>query len=56
MTAVADFKNTLGRIHVENLGIYVHVPFCRVRCRFCAFYMEMSREGPRSNVPGRVGS
>ncbi len=44
MTAVADFKNTLGRIHVENLGIYVHVPFCRVRCRFCAFYMEMSRE------------
>ncbi len=44
MTAVAEFKNTLGRLQVENLGIYVHVPFCRVRCRFCAFYMEISRE------------
>ena len=44
MTAIADFKHTLGRIHAENLGIYVHVPFCRVRCRFCAFYMEMLRE------------
>ncbi len=44
MTAVTDFKNTLGRIHEENLGLYVHVPFCRVRCRFCAFYMERPRE------------
>jgi oxygen-independent coproporphyrinogen-3 oxidase len=31
-------------MQVENLGIYVHVPFCRVRCRFCAFYMESLRE------------
>lgn len=44
MTTVTDFKKTLGLIHAENLGIYVHVPFCRARCRFCAFYMEISRE------------
>lgn len=44
MTTVTDFKKTLGRMQVETLGIYVHVPFCRVRCRFCAFYMESLRE------------
>ncbi len=44
MTDVADLKKTLGRFHEENLGIYVHVPFCRARCRFCAFYMEMPGE------------
>ena len=40
MTRVTDFKKTLGRIPLEGLGVYVHVPFCRVRCRFCAFYMQ----------------
>lgn len=44
MTTVTDFKKTLGRMQVESLGIYVHVPFCRTRCRFCAFYMESLRE------------
>ena len=44
MTAIADFTSTIEGFHVENLGIYVHVPFCRTRCRFCAFYMEMLRE------------
>jgi len=44
MTTVTDFKKILGRMQVENLGIYVHVPFCRARCRFCAFYMESLRE------------
>jgi oxygen-independent coproporphyrinogen-3 oxidase len=23
---------------VETLGVYVHVPFCRTRCRYCDFY------------------
>lgn len=41
MTVVADFTKTLEGFHAEDLGIYVHVPFCRARCRFCAFYMEM---------------
>ncbi len=44
MTKVTDFQKTLGRMQVEDLGIYVHVPFCFARCRFCAFYMERLRE------------
>lgn len=24
-------------------GLYIHIPFCRARCHFCAFYLEMHR-------------
>lgn len=24
-------------------GLYVHIPFCRQRCHFCAFYLELHR-------------
>ena len=27
----------------EDLGLYVHIPFCRRRCHFCAFYLEIAR-------------
>jgi oxygen-independent coproporphyrinogen-3 oxidase len=27
------------------LGLYLHIPFCRQRCNFCAFYLEIYREG-----------
>jgi oxygen-independent coproporphyrinogen-3 oxidase len=27
------------------LGLYLHIPFCRQRCDFCAFYLEIHREG-----------
>lgn len=30
----------------DNLGLYVHIPFCRRRCHFCAFYLEIARPGP----------
>jgi oxygen-independent coproporphyrinogen-3 oxidase len=26
------------------LGLYLHIPFCRQRCDFCAFYLEVHRE------------
>ena len=27
----------------RDIGLYVHIPFCRQRCHFCAFYLEVSR-------------
>lgn len=27
----------------EDLGLYVHIPFCRRRCHFCAFYLEIAQ-------------
>ena len=29
--------------HSHDLGLYIHVPFCRTRCHFCAFYLELYR-------------
>jgi oxygen-independent coproporphyrinogen III oxidase len=28
----------------HSLGLYIHIPFCRQRCHFCAFYLEIYRE------------
>lgn len=28
----------------REVGLYIHVPFCRSRCHFCAFYLQMYRE------------
>ncbi len=28
----------------RDLGLYLHVPFCRQRCHFCAFYLETARD------------
>jgi putative oxygen-independent coproporphyrinogen III oxidase len=25
-------------------GLYIHIPFCRQRCHFCAFYLEVHRD------------
>ncbi|HJT22033.1 MAG TPA: radical SAM family heme chaperone HemW [Nitrospira sp.] len=30
----------------HRLGLYIHIPFCRQRCDFCAFYLEVYREAP----------
>ena len=28
----------------SSLGLYIHIPFCRVRCQFCAFYVQLHHE------------
>jgi oxygen-independent coproporphyrinogen III oxidase len=28
-----------------SLGLYLHIPFCLQRCDFCAFYLEILRDG-----------
>ena len=27
-----------------DLGLYIHIPFCRRRCHFCAFYLQIHQE------------
>lgn len=28
---------------LRPMGLYVHIPFCRTRCAFCGFYLEVYR-------------
>ena len=28
----------IGRVDKTPLGIYIHIPFCRSKCRYCDFY------------------
>lgn len=27
----------------RSIGVYIHIPFCRQRCRFCAFYLDIAK-------------
>lgn len=37
-------KKSIHEKSNPNLGVYIHIPFCRVRCQFCAFYVQTFRE------------
>ena len=47
MNALAD--NVLRPL--EQISVYVHIPFCTTRCRYCDFYTETGRS---SRVIGRT--
>jgi putative oxygen-independent coproporphyrinogen III oxidase len=43
----------LERARSAELGVYVHVPFCTVRCGYCDFNTYTARDlGPASGPPG----
>jgi oxygen-independent coproporphyrinogen-3 oxidase len=33
-----DARDTQGQDALATIGLYVHVPFCRSKCRYCGFY------------------
>lgn len=35
-------------------GIYIHIPFCRTRCDYCAFYSTVSARGIREKYVDRL--
>jgi oxygen-independent coproporphyrinogen-3 oxidase len=35
-------------------GLYLHIPFCRQRCHFCAFYLELHREAAAESFLGAL--
>jgi len=37
-------KKSIHEKSNANLGVYIHIPFCRVRCQFCAFYVQTYRD------------
>lgn len=35
----------MSQVQTQSLGLYVHVPFCRTRCRYCDFYRVGAHAG-----------
>ncbi|MCP3918378.1 MAG: coproporphyrinogen III oxidase family protein [bacterium] len=46
---VAAYRDTLARAHseVNELGLYVHVPFCAERCQYCYYLSYANAEEER---------
>lgn len=43
------------RSEPASLGIYLHVPFCRTRCRYCDFYRVGENRGRMDRFVARLG-
>jgi putative oxygen-independent coproporphyrinogen III oxidase len=41
---------------MQDLGIYIHVPFCRRKCRYCDFYSRPPEEGERERFVAAVAN
>ena len=37
--------------HTDRLGLYVHIPFCRARCKFCEYTVINPAENARAEAP-----
>ena len=40
MKKISILQEHLRKKNPSSLGLYIHIPFCRVRCQFCAFYVK----------------
>lgn len=41
------FRKTPEMIFDDEIGVYVHVPFCYTKCTFCPFYKELFNESDK---------
>jgi oxygen-independent coproporphyrinogen III oxidase len=45
-----------SEMHTDReIGLYVHIPFCRQRCDFCAFYLEVARPKQMEDFSAALG-
>ena len=44
MTNPSFLERSTDLPEIKDLGLYIHVPFCKQRCHFCAFYLTLHRE------------
>jgi len=40
---------------MSGYGVYVHLPWCRIRCPYCAFYVEADRNAEHGALVSAIG-
>lgn len=50
-----DVQQALARPPADvPLGLYLHIPFCRKRCKFCYFKVFIGKMPARSNATSKA--